>query len=278
MLQVRLLGGVAAEINGEPLLLPPPTGRLLALLALRPGPHDRESVATQLWPGSAGTAARANLRTAVWALRKSVGEDTVLASRTAVGLRAETITVDVADNLHRAAAGDTAAAAALCGSELLAGYVEDWAEAARRLLRAQLTDTLTDRSAAAERDGDPTMAARWSRLRCELDPLNEAAHADLIRQLGAAGDRAGAMVIAREVTGRLHAELGVRPGPLLRGGRDARAGQRGFPGHSAAAAPAVRPGGGAAHADGGLGRGAVRARARSADHRGGGHRQDPAGG
>jgi DNA-binding SARP family transcriptional activator/tetratricopeptide (TPR) repeat protein len=216
MLQVRLLGGVAAEINGEPLLLPPPTGRLLALLALRPGPHDRESVATQLWPGSAGTAARANLRTAVWALRKAVGEDTVLASRTAVGLRAETITVDVADNLHRAAAGDTAAAAALCGSELLAGYVEDWAEAARRLLRAQLTDTLTDRSAAAERDGDPTMAARWSRLRCELDPLNEAAHADLIRQLGAAGDRAGAMVIAREVTGRLHAELGVRPGPLLR--------------------------------------------------------------
>jgi tetratricopeptide (TPR) repeat protein len=42
------------------------------------------------------------------------------------------------------------------------------------------------------------------------------AHADLIRQLAAAGDRAGAMITAREVTVRLHTELGVRPGPLLR--------------------------------------------------------------
>lgn len=38
--------------------------------------------------------------------------------------------VDLADSRHRAAAGDAAAAAVLCGSELLAGYAEDWAEAA----------------------------------------------------------------------------------------------------------------------------------------------------
>jgi DNA-binding SARP family transcriptional activator/tetratricopeptide (TPR) repeat protein len=216
MLQVRLLGGVAAERNGEQVLLPPPAGRLLALLALRPGPHDREAVATQLWPGSAGAAARANLRTAVWALRRAAGDDTVIASRTAVGLRPDAVMVDVADGRHRAAGGDAVAAAALCGSELLPGYAEAWAESARRLLRAELAETLSGQSAAAERDGDAALAARWSRLRCDLDPLNETAHADLIRQLAAAGDRARAMVTAREVTGRLHAELGVRPGPLLR--------------------------------------------------------------
>ncbi len=216
MLQVRLLGGVAAERDGEQVPLPPPAGRLLALLALRLGPHDREAVATQLWPGSAGTAGRANLRTAVWALRKAVGENTLIASRTAVGLRPEEVTVDLADSRHLAAAGDAAAAAVLCGSELLPGYAEDWAEAARRRLRAELAEMLAGRSAAAERDGDVALAARWSRLRCELDPLSEAAFTDLIRQLAAAGDRAGAMVTAREVTGRLHTELGVRPGPLLR--------------------------------------------------------------
>ena len=48
-------------------------------------------------------------------------------------------------------------------------------------------------AAAAERDGDPAAAARWSRLHCELDPLDEAAHTDLVRQLAAAGDRAGAL-------------------------------------------------------------------------------------
>ncbi|HYY19650.1 MAG TPA: hypothetical protein VE864_12495, partial [Streptosporangiaceae bacterium] len=116
MLQVRLLGTVAAERDGEQLSLPPPAGRLLAFLALRPGPHEREAVAAQLWPGRADQAARASLRTAVWALRKVVGDDALIASRVAVGLRPESIAVDLADNRHRTAAGDDAAAAVLCRS------------------------------------------------------------------------------------------------------------------------------------------------------------------
>jgi DNA-binding SARP family transcriptional activator len=216
MLQVRLLGGVAAERDGEQVSLPPPAGRLLAVLALRPGPQDRDTVAATLWPGAAGPAGRANLRTAVWALRKAIGDDALITSRTAVGLRPGAVTVDLADGQRRAAAGDAAAAAELCHGELLAGLAEDWAEAARRRQRTELSAALTARSATAERDGDAAAAARWSRLRCELDPLDEAAHADLIRQLAAAGDRAGAVVAGREMTARLHTELGVGPGPLLR--------------------------------------------------------------
>jgi DNA-binding SARP family transcriptional activator/tetratricopeptide (TPR) repeat protein len=216
VLQVRLLGAVAAERDGEQVSLPPPAGRLLAVLALRPGPQDRETVAATLWPGAAGSAGRANLRTAVWALRKAIGGDALIASRTAVGLRPEAVTVDLADGQRRAAAGDAAAAAELCHGELMPGYAEDWAETARRRQRMKLAETLADRAAAAERDGDAAGAARWSRLRCELDPLNEAAHADLVRQLTAAGDRAGAVVAGREVTDRLREELGVWPGPSLR--------------------------------------------------------------
>src|SRR5690242_15001024 len=216
VLQVRLLGGVAADHDGEQLSLLPPVSRLLAVLALRPGPQDRETVAAKLWPGAAGPAARASLRTAVWALRKAIGDDALMASRTAVGLRPGQVTVDLADCRRRAAAGDAAAAATLCHAELLAGCADEWAEAARRQQRAELAETLAARSAAAERDGDAATAARWSRLRCELDPLNEAAHADLVRQLAAAGDRAGALVAGREATDRLRAELSVGPGPSLR--------------------------------------------------------------
>jgi DNA-binding SARP family transcriptional activator/tetratricopeptide (TPR) repeat protein len=216
MLQVRLLGGVAAERDSERVSLPPPAGRLLAVLALRPGPQDRETVAATLWPGAAGSAGRANLRTAVWALRKAVGDDALITSRTSVGLRPGAVTVDLADGQRRAAAGDAAAAAELCHGELLAGLAEDWAEAARRRQRTELAAALTARSATAERDGDAAAAARWSRLRCELDPLDEVAHADLVRQLAAAGDRAGALVAGRELTDRLREELGVRPGPALR--------------------------------------------------------------
>ncbi|HEX5287253.1 MAG TPA: AAA family ATPase, partial [Streptosporangiaceae bacterium] len=216
MLQVRLLGGVAADRDGEQLSLLPPVSRLLAVLALRPGPQDRETVAATLWPAAAGPAARANLRTAIWALRKAVGDDALITSRTAVGLRPEAVTVDLADGLRRAADGDADAAAALCRGDLLPGYADDWAETARRRHQVELAETLAARTAAAERDGDAAGAARWSRLRCELDPLNEAAHADLIRQLAAAGDRAGALVAGRDMTGRLRAELGVQPGPALR--------------------------------------------------------------
>src|SRR5690242_10476587 len=142
MLQVRLLGTVAAERDGEQLFLPPPAGRLLAFLALRPGPHERAAAAAQLWPDSAGPAARASLRTAVWALRKAAGDDVLIASRTSVGLRPEAVTVDLADCRRRAAAGDAVAAAALCRSELLPGYAGDWAEVARRQLRAELAEAL----------------------------------------------------------------------------------------------------------------------------------------
>jgi len=216
MLQVRLLGRVAAERNGEQISLPAPAGRLLAFLALRPGPQDRETVAVRLWPDASAAASRANLRTAMWALRKAVGQDVLTASRTSVGLAPDRVAVDLADFRERVAAGDAAAAAALCHGELLAGYTETWAESARRQQRAELAQTLAARSADAERDGDAAGAARWSRLRCELEPLDEAAHADLIRQLAAAGDRSGALMAGREVTARLRDELGVRPGPSLR--------------------------------------------------------------
>ena len=159
VLQVRLLGGVAADRDGEQLSLLPPVSRLLAVLALRPGPQDCETVASTLWPGAAGPAARANLRTAIWALRKAVGDDALITSRTAVGLRPEAITVDLADGQRRAAAGDAVAAAALCRGELLPGYAEDWAETARRRQRAELAGTLAARTAAAERDGDAARPA-----------------------------------------------------------------------------------------------------------------------
>jgi hypothetical protein len=96
VLQVRLLEGAAAECHGEQLSLPP-RGPAAGFLAVRPGLNDRETAAALLWPGSAGTAARANLRTAVWALHKAAGNDALMASRTAAGLRPEAATVDLTD-------------------------------------------------------------------------------------------------------------------------------------------------------------------------------------
>ena len=97
MLRVRLLGAVVIERDGEPVPVPGSTRRLLAFLALRPGPHDRDALAARFWPDVAQPAARASLRTAVWALRRALGEDALEASRSTVGLCLEALRVDVAE-------------------------------------------------------------------------------------------------------------------------------------------------------------------------------------
>ena len=106
VLRVQLLGEVAAARDGEPVPLSAPHRRLLAFLALHPGPHDRDALAARFWPDA--TTARANLRTAVWALRRSLGADSVSTSRSTVALEGVVRDVDELEELVRD--GDTSSA------------------------------------------------------------------------------------------------------------------------------------------------------------------------
>jgi DNA-binding SARP family transcriptional activator len=137
---VRLLGELEARAGGRPVPRPahPQGDALLAWLALHPGEHERGPLAALLWPELPVSAARAELRRAVWALRRALGpyEGEVLDRRTTVGLRCAT-------DLRRfdafAAGGDTAAALGLCRGPLLAGLDEhDWVLAARAEHEARL--------------------------------------------------------------------------------------------------------------------------------------------
>src|ERR671930_2012350 len=99
MLRVRLLGGLALELDGRS--IPPKAGRparaLLAWLALHPGMHPRSRVAGQLWPDVLEESARNSLRTALGALRGALGDaapEGLATTRDHVGLR-PTAWVDV---------------------------------------------------------------------------------------------------------------------------------------------------------------------------------------
>ena len=134
MLEVRLLGELQAQARGE--VLPPPAhpqgSALLAWLALHPGEHERGPIAALLWPGMPRANARTALRSAVWALRRMLGPDEglVLDGRETIGLRCAT---DVQEFARLTAAGEPAAALALCRGELLAGLgpPQNWVLAAR---------------------------------------------------------------------------------------------------------------------------------------------------
>lgn len=130
---VSLLGELSVHAGGRP--VPPPAHprgpALLAWLALHPGDHDRGPLAALLWPDLPRANARAALRSATWAVRRALGphEAHVLDGRTSVGLRCAT---DLSAFDAHVAAGETAAALALCRGPLLDGLDEHpWVLAAR---------------------------------------------------------------------------------------------------------------------------------------------------
>ncbi|MDT4982480.1 MAG: hypothetical protein QOG07_4359 [Pseudonocardiales bacterium] len=216
MLSLRLVGELAVESDGIPVPLSVTNRRILASLALCPGLHNRDALSARFWPDAAQSSAHANLRTALWSLRQAVGADAIHATRAAVGLHEPAWWIDVREIRTRTDLGDLAGAAELSQGELLPGVLDDWASEPRREHRERHTSLLDRLAERAEAAGEPAEAARLSRLRCALTPFDEPAHRALLRRLSAAGDRAGALVASREFVDRLHAELGVRPGPATR--------------------------------------------------------------
>lgn len=133
VVMVRLLGELEARTGERPVPAPahPQGPALLAWLALHPGEHDRGPLAALLWPALPASGARAELRSAAWAVRRALAphHTAVLDGRTTIGLRCVT---DLGQFEAHAAAGDTAGALALCRGRLLAGFDEhEWVLAAR---------------------------------------------------------------------------------------------------------------------------------------------------
>jgi DNA-binding SARP family transcriptional activator/tetratricopeptide (TPR) repeat protein len=216
MLRLWLCGRFAGECDGVAVSMPASdrARALIGWLALHPGTHQRAYLAARLWPDVPDASARASLRTAIWAVRQAWGaaaEQVLECSRNSIGMRDGALWVDALD----AAPGEETPAG-LEAAELLAGIDDEWAHAAREEHRTRQLRTLQELAAAAERDGRTADAVAWARQRCALAPLDEAAHRGLLRQLVAAGDRAGAIQAARRFAEQLRRELGVSPSPATR--------------------------------------------------------------
>jgi DNA-binding SARP family transcriptional activator len=209
-LRVRLVGEVSAEVGGDARALP--AGRPLSLfawLALNPGLHPRSAVAPRFWPGVLDESARASLRSALWALRRSLGDDALRATRDRVGLA--DAWVDVLEAERLAAAGRADEALALCDGAFLPGVDDDWAAEARDEHRERTVRVLEALAVDAERRGDVRRAVELTRRQAALEPLGEGVHRALMRRLDAAGDRGAALAEYGELRSRLLARVRVAP-------------------------------------------------------------------
>jgi DNA-binding SARP family transcriptional activator len=218
MLRVCALGELRVEHDGSPVALPRrrPARALLGWLALHPGLHARSSVAAALWPNVLDESARSSLRTALSALRPSIGADALVATRERVGL-APDVRVDVHEfGVLLEEPGRELDALALCSGELLEGFDEDWVLVARDAHRERVAELLSGLATAAAARGDHGSAVGFARRRAALDPFDEPAQRALMQLLYQAGDRARALAAYERFADRLRRELGVAVSPSTR--------------------------------------------------------------
>jgi DNA-binding SARP family transcriptional activator len=219
-LVLRLLGSPMAS---APSPAPAPLGTkvlgLLAYLALEPGPHSRDTLATLLWSDAGDDGARASLRQALRQLRNAFG-DTIAADRQFVWLAAP-IDCDVLQFL-KAAHEDARAAAAFDVGRFLGGVVfrqapafEEWAAATRERLLRLSVDALRDaaRNAVGHSRWREALdhAERWLRA----DPLSEQAMGVIMEAEYCVRGRGGAMRRYASFRETLRDEARVDPGPEL---------------------------------------------------------------
>lgn len=223
-LSIRLFGRLEVRAGGVQVRI---AGRhaqaLTALLALRPRPRLRDTIAAELWPDVDGPSA-ASLRQALWLVRSSLTsaglepEAWLDADQDTLGLQpGATLDLDVAQFEGLAdCAGDLAAeesALSLYRGDLLEGLGHECFAAERERLSDCYEDLLA-RVAAARLVGGDVVGARLAAT--ELlgrDPLREEAHAVLIAAYGLAGSRSQVVRQYRRVCSILRSELGVSPLP-----------------------------------------------------------------
>jgi len=213
VLRVRLLGTLEVELDGT-VIDTPPSQRpwaVFAYLALAGRPVARAELASRFWPEVLDQSARASLRSALWALRRRLG-DALLVDRERVGVRAgDGLWVDVQEFARLADDGSPGRALALCRGELLEGMEDEFVLAARERHRERVIALLERLAREHEERGEPREAIDWTRRQVDLDPFDEEAHRRLIARLDACGDRAGALRTYRTLAERLRRELGVAP-------------------------------------------------------------------
>lgn len=222
MLRLRLIGDFSIEVDGRPVEMP--TSRrarsLLAWLALERRMHARTGLAARFWPDVLDESARTSLRSALSALRRSLGADSeryLIATRDEVGLAGEdAVWTDIAE-LHRLVAeGRLEEALELCAGELLIGLDDDWVFERRDEHRELVARVLGRLAARAESEDDLPGAIVFTRRQAALDPLAEEPQRDLMRRLAAAGDRAAALRTYERLSQRLRESLRIMPSHATR--------------------------------------------------------------
>ncbi|HET7566113.1 MAG TPA: BTAD domain-containing putative transcriptional regulator [Gemmatimonadaceae bacterium] len=227
MLRLRTFGGLSLDREGSPTPGAAVQRYPLALLALLAVAGSRgisrDRIIALLWPESDDERSRHSLAQLLYAVRRALHADVVLAGAVELRLNAELLTSDVAELEAALESGDDERAAQLYTGPFLDGChlsispeFERWVDGERARLAGRMARALESLASSARQRGDRGAAVEWWRRLAALDPLNTRAARGLIEALAAAGDRAGALQFARVHETLLREELSAEPDAAFR--------------------------------------------------------------
>jgi DNA-binding SARP family transcriptional activator len=226
MFTLSLLGGATIAGPDGPLSGRIAQRRQLALLAYLAvqgdRPTSRDKLLAVLWPESAAERARHNLADAVYLIRKTLGDESVLTVGDDLVLSRDRVESDVARFQGLLESGDLEPAVQAYAGPFLDGFhlpgsraFEDWLGAERERLARACTAALETLAREADGAGHRRRAVEWWQRAVAAEPHNSRFALHLMRALAAAGDRAAAVRWADTHGALLEDELGLEPDPAV---------------------------------------------------------------
>jgi DNA-binding SARP family transcriptional activator len=234
-LSIRLLGSFQVSVTDR--LVEPHAWRLrkathlVKILALAPGHRlHRDQVIDALWPEIDPDSALSSFHQALHAARRALEPDrSARASGSLLRLHQQVLSFEPADAVwvdaeaFQAAVlvarsspdldAHLAAQALYTGDLLPEDLYESWTQRARDSLHEMFLDLLLNTARLQEERGASADAIETLRRLIDTDPLNEPAHAALMRLYAGSGRRDQALRIYQQLSERLRAELDAEPSP-----------------------------------------------------------------
>jgi DNA-binding SARP family transcriptional activator len=220
--RLQLLNGFALSRNGREIVLPRSAQRVVAFLALTQRWLPRSQLAGTLWPETSEEHAAANLRSALWRLRRS-GPNVVRSTRKHVGLEPG-VMLDV--RLMAAQGERLIDPHAECrpsdldldllSDDLLPGWEEEWVAVEREALRQLRLHALEAMCRRLTAEGRYSEAIQAALAAAAGEPLRESAHIALIEAHLAEGNIGEAIRHYGSYRRILFDELGVDPSPAMK--------------------------------------------------------------
>ncbi|NKQ36226.1 MAG: AAA family ATPase, partial [Chloroflexi bacterium] len=228
VLRLKLFGSPEVWLDDEPLtgFITVKSRGLLFYLAMKPGVHGRQTLATLFWPETPETNAAKNLRNALSNLRKLAGDNLEITRQTAAFRRDSRYTLDVEQfsglleqyRRNQGEIGLLETAVSLYTGDFLDGFhvpgtelYEDWLTVTREQLRQAQIATLQTLAAWYAELPDYSASLDYVSRLLALDNLNEMGQRFKMTLLAQQGQRNEALAQYTAFCRLLNEELGVTP-------------------------------------------------------------------